>query len=126
MEWLTILIASTFSGLIGVGISELYHNKNEKRRYKVALIEELMGNRYDLQGSKFTEALNKVFIVFYDSPEVVKALKDFHEIILSNGKTTELANQKLLDLFKAMCKNVSINPAPLTDNYFLQAYNIKR
>lgn len=126
MEWLTVLIASAFSGLIGVCVSEAYHKRNEKRRYKVALIEDLLGNRYDLQGSKFTEALNKVFIVFYDSPEVVKALKDFHEVLLSDGKTTELANQKLLDLFKAMCKNVSINPAPLADTYFLQAFNIKR
>lgn len=125
MDWLTVLISSAFSGLLGVGISEIYHNKNEKRRCKVALLEELLGNRYDLRGDKFTKALNTVFIVFYDSQEVVIALKEFHETLLLGGKTTELANQKLLDLFKAMCKNVSINPAPLTDNFFLQAFNIK-
>jgi hypothetical protein len=83
-----------------------------------------MGNRFDILEDKFTEALNRVFIVFYDAPEVITALKGFHEVTLG-VKTPELSNQKLLELFKAMLKNVAINPYPLTDTFFLQAFNVK-
>src|SRR5699024_458206 len=118
MDWFIVLLSSLLSGLIGVGISNWYHRKSEIKRTKIRLIEHLLGNRYYILGDAFTEALNKVFIVFHDSKEVKSALKAFHEITMSKGKTADLANQKLLELFKAMCKDVNIDQTPLTDNFF--------
>ncbi len=125
MQWMFILIAALLSGLLGVGISTWYHQRNEIRRTKLQVLQQLLGNRNDLKGQAFTEALNEVFVVFYDSRDVLIALKEFYEIIVSGQRAGELANQKLLDLFKAMCKHLRINTEPLTDNFFLQAFNVR-
>jgi len=89
------------------------------------VLQQLLGNRNDVRGQKFTEALNQVFIIFYDSQDVLLALKAFFEVIISPRKNPALTDQKLLDLFKAMCKNLKINPEAMTDNFFLYAFNIK-
>ena len=125
MYWMVILISSLLSGLLGVGISTWYHQRNEIRRTKLQVLQQLLGNRHDIQGQLFTEALNQVFVIFYDSQDVLVALKAFHEVIIGAQKTTDLANQKLLDLFKVMCKHLKINPELLTDNFFLQPFNIR-
>lgn len=125
MYWIAILISALLSGLIGVVISIWYHQRNEIRRAKLRVLQQLLGNRHDIRGQLFTEALNQVFVIFYDSQDVLSALKAFHEVIMGAQKTTDLANQKLLDLFKAMCKHLNIKPEPLTDNFFLQPFNIK-
>jgi len=54
------------------------------------------------------------------------ALKAFHEVIISDQKTHDLANQRLLDLFKAICRRLKIDTEPLTHNFFLQAFNVKQ
>jgi len=125
MYWMVVLISSLLSGLLGVGISTWYHQRNEIRRTKLQILQQLLGNRHDIRGQLFTEALNQIFIIFHDSQDVLVALKAFHEVTMGAQKTTDLANQKLLDLFKAMCKNLKINPESLTDNFFLQPFNIK-
>lgn len=125
MEWMFILISALLSGLLGVGISTWYHQRNEIRRTKLQVLQQLLGNRNDLKGQAFTEALNEVFVVFYDARDVLIALKAFFEVIVSTQKAGPLVDQKLLDLFKAMCKHLRINTEPLTDNFFLQAFNIR-
>ena len=125
MQWMFILIAALLSGLLGVGISTWYHQRNEIRRTKLAVLQQLLGNRNDLKGQPFTEALNEVFVVFYDSRDLLIALKQFYEVIVNTHRSEGLANQKLLDLFKAMCKHLKISTEPLTDNFFLQAFNIR-
>ncbi len=126
MEWLKVLISATLSGLLGVGISTWYYQWNENRRMKFHVLQRLLGNRHDIKGQMFTEALNQVLVTFYDSHEVLVALKSFHEVIIGTHTTPDLANQKLLDLFKAMCDHLKIKTEPLTDNFFLQPFNVKQ
>lgn len=126
MNWMYILISALLSGLVGVVISNWHYRRSEIRRTKLQVLRQLLGNRHDLQGQLFTEALNQILVVFYDSRDVRIALKEFHEVIIGAQKTSDLANQKLLYLFKAMCKHLGIKIEPLTDNFFLQAFNIRR
>jgi len=126
MNWLFVLIPSLLSGLLGVVISICYYRNYEDRQRKVQLLERLLGNRHDVTGQSFTEALNQVFITFYDSQDVIKSLKEFYEVTMNLQRTLDLANQKLLDLFKAMCKNLKINIEPLADNFFLTPFNVKQ
>lgn len=91
--------------------------------HKLRLLEKLLGNRHDIMGDEFTEALNSVFVIFYDSPTVIHALKAFHEHTLSPIASKDLADQKLLDLLKAMCKHLRVQVLPLNDSFFLQPFN---
>lgn len=134
MEWAYVAIAALCSGLLGVAISNWYHQRNEIRRAKIAVLQQLLGNRHcllpDVSDSElehsFTEALNQVFVVFHDSSSVISALKAFHEVMISRAASDDLATEKLLDLFKAMCNHLSIDTAPLTDNFFLQPLSIQQ
>ncbi len=125
MNWIIVLISSLISGLLAVCISIWYHQRNEIRRIKIQVLQQLLGNRHDVSGEKFTEALNEVFVVFYNSNDVLVSLKAFHEITKVRSRTNDLSNQKLLDLFKSICKHLKINTDPLTDNFFLEPFNIK-
>lgn len=125
MDWITVIVSSLFSGVIGIVISNLYHKRSVNRKQKYDLLEQMMGNRFDLTGDKFSEALNKVFIVFNDSQQVLKALKSFHESVSSQQKEPEIIDQRLLELFKSMCDNLKIDTSILTDSFYLKAFNIK-
>lgn len=124
MEIVSILASALLSGLLGIWISNWYHTRNEKRREKMATFKQLMGNRNELNGQAFTEALNSVFVVFNDSKEVKQAWKEFLIVAMNANRKSEM-DQKLLELFKAMSKNLDISTDYLTDNIFLQAFNIK-
>lgn len=124
VAFVTILASALLSGLLGVLISNWYHNRNEKRMEKFVIFRQLIGNRHDLRGDAFTEALNSVFIVFHESKEVKQALKEFHVVITNPTRNLE-ANQKLLELFKAMSKNLNIATEPLTDDFFFTPFNVR-
>lgn len=116
---LSIVVSALFSGLLGIGISNRYHKSNEVRRAKLKVFQQLMGNRFDIKSNAFIEALNQTFVVFYDSKEVISALKAFHEDAMSANRSTAVSNQKLLELFKSMSKHLHIKTEPLNDNFFM-------
>jgi len=119
---LYIVVSALLSGLLGVLISNWDHKRNEIKRMKLRVLQQLMGNRSDVNGKAFLEALNQVAVVFHDSEEVITALKSVHEDVMSPNRSPNLSRQKLLALFKAMFKNLNIKTEPLTDNFFLTAF----
>jgi len=128
MDWTDILIISIsafISGFFGVLVSIWYNRNNEIKRAKLDLLQQLVGNRHDVRGEKFTEALNQIFVVFSNSKDVLASLKAFHEVAISSTRNEAIMNQKLLDLFKAMYKDLKLNIEPLDDTFFLQAFNVK-
>jgi len=124
LVWVLItIISSLISGIIGVIISILYHKRAEKRQTKINTLKQFVGYRYDLKGEHFTKALNEIFVVFQDSQPVLEKLNEFHEIIVSGQKN--IANNKLILLFKEMCKDLDIDPSKYSESLFLKAFNVK-
>jgi NADH:ubiquinone oxidoreductase subunit 5 (subunit L)/multisubunit Na+/H+ antiporter MnhA subunit len=122
--WILITITSSLiSGIVGVIISIIYYRKNEKRRAKIETLKNFVGYRYHLKGDNFTKTLNEIFIVFQDSKDVLEKLNQFHEVIVS--RQTDLANDKLISLFKAMCRDLKINPNKYSESFFIKAFNVK-
>ena len=64
--------------------------------------------------ARFFEGLNEVMVVFSDSQEVSRALIQFKAAL---GTTN--ANDRLIDLFKAVCRDVGIDPSAFNDSLFL-------
>lgn len=123
--WILItIISSLISGIAGVVISIVYHKKAEKRQAKLNTLKQFVGYRHDLKSENFTKALNEIFIVFQDSQPVLEKLKNFHETIVSGQKG--VANDKLVLLFKEMCKDLNIDPSKYSESLFLKAFNIKK
>jgi len=116
------LAAALLSGALGVGISAWYYRRHQRRGDKLDTLTRLLGYRFDILGPEFSRALNEVFVVFYDSPHVLAALQGFHQVVLT--RQTQLANDKLVSLLKALCRDVRIDPAAVNDSFFLQPFNI--
>jgi len=124
LAWVLItIISSLISGVIGVVISIFYHKQAEKRQAKINTLKQFVGYRHDLKGEHFTKALNEIFIVFQNSQLVLEKLNEFHEIIITGRK--EVANDKLVLLFKEMCKDLDIDPSKYSKSLFLKAFNTK-
>ena len=125
------ILYSLLSGAIGSLISIIgmivYYNRRDKYNEKLMLFQKLLGNRYDIKGEKFTEAINSIFVTFHGSKAVLKALKEFHETIINKSNTNEkIIDDKLLSLFKAICEDLNISIEPLGDSFFLEAFNVKK
>ena len=120
------LISNLSSGLLGAIVAiigtNMHHRRHEKRKWKLELLKQLLGNGNNASGEKFVEALNSIFVVFHGSVKVEMALKAYHDNLLGSS-TSDLTNQKLLDLFKAMCKDLNIDTKVLSDTYFLKPFN---
>jgi hypothetical protein len=122
--WILItIISSLISGISGVVISIVYHQKAEKRQQKFNTLKDFVGYRYDLKCESFTKALNEIFLVFQDSKKVIEKFNELHEIVVS--KQTALIDDKLIALFKEMCKNLNIDPNKYSESSFLKAFNVK-
>jgi hypothetical protein len=52
--------------------------------------------------------MNQLPVVYHESNEVFTAFKAYYELIRANGDM-KIVHQKLLELFKAMYKHLSIN-----------------
>ncbi len=118
---LLTVITSLLSGIIGVVISTIYYRKYERHKMKMDTARRLLGTRYNILGEEFTQALNEAFVIFHDSPKVMKALSEFHQVATS--KQSGVANDKLVTLFKSVCDDVRINHQSFNDSYFLQPFN---
>src|SRR3990167_10385452 len=116
-----IIISSLISGTLGVVISLVYYRRHEKYQGKINTLKSFVGYRYDLKGEHFTKTLNEIFVVFHDSEDVLNALSKFHEITVS--RQTALGNDALIKLFKAMCKDLKIDPSKYSESFFLSPFN---
>ena len=127
MDFLIVIISSLISGILGVIISTLYYKKAERRKEKMNLIMQLFGNRYDINGDRFSEALNSIVIVFHDSDDVIKKVKGLHDIASSNtSNKSEQINYALIDLFKALVMDVKLGNEELNDSFMLSVFNNKQ
>lgn len=122
MSYLTILISALLSGVLAVFISTIYNNHKLDRQIKIDTFKKVFSNRYDLQGVEFSQAINEIFVIYNDSEQVIMALNNFHDTITNNKNS---ANEDLLILLKAMCKEVKIDDRSVSDSFFLTPFNTK-
>ena len=102
----------------------MYYRKHEKQQFKIATFKKFCANRYDLKSQDFTQALNEIFVAFQDCKNVQDKLSNFHRTIVS--RNLSLADHDLVELFKAMCKDVKINPNQFSEDFFLRPFNAKQ
>jgi hypothetical protein len=107
---------------------EMERRTFEIRRVKLEALRKIAGSRTALTPSplsghlpRFYEGLNEVMVIFSDSNVVSGALVAF-----KGALGTASANDRLLDLFKAMCRDVGIEPSAFNDSMFLQPFQDKR
>jgi hypothetical protein len=129
-----VLVAAVLSGLVATWVSILYHKREQIWQAKIRVFQELLGNRYVLlpvphdaaAGAAFASAVNQIAVVFHDCDPVLNALRAFHEAIVEPSISADLKTKRLLELFKALAKHLSVNTELLGDNFFLQAFSLNQ
>lgn len=116
------LLPVIIGGVAGAIASAIYYKKAERRKEKINLILQLFGNRHNLKGDRFTEALNNTFIVFYNSNNVIDKLNQFYKVT-QNDEDNECA---LCNLFKALLKDVKLDKSNFEQKNLLIAFNNKQ
>lgn len=120
------IIISLLSGLAGAIVSTCIYLRRDKKMFKVQTLKKFGANRYDVLGDNFSQALNEIFVVFNDSPKVMKKLDNYHKIISKENGSSEPANDALVLLYKAMCDATKTNYKHLNDSFFLKPFNSKQ
>jgi len=115
--WVTILVA-LLSGLVTFFISTYFYVRHERRKEKLSVLKEIMGNRHGLTPvgnaeakARFFQALNAAFAVFHDSKQVVEALQDFK-------KHKNRASDNVTQLIRRMSQDLRIDTSYLEDDFF--------
>ena len=104
--------------------------ENERQAFeihgmKLDILRKIAGSRSAITGDllsaehrgRFFEGLNEIMVVFSDSRDVSNALIAFKAAL-----GTPNANDRLIGLFKAVCRDVGIDPTSFNDSLFLQPF----
>jgi hypothetical protein len=119
--WVTFL-AAVISGLFTFLVSTWFYMRHERRKEKLSILKEIMGNRHGISANgdaaakaRFFQALNTTYAVFHDSQPVIQALGDFK--IHSNR-----AGDNVTQLIRRMSHDLGIDTSYLADEFFNEPF----
>lgn len=123
--WLTILL-SLASGALGSLMTVAYARFDERRRWRISTFQRLVANRHALaEGDdvsdgvreQFYSALNEVFVVFHDSPDVISAAETLQADLGQRDRFTD----NFVALFKAIATELRFGFG-LRDSFILRPF----
>lgn len=125
---LVTIVSSLISGLIGVIISFIFFSRLERRKLKVETARKLFGNRHEISGKNFQEAMNEVMIVFSDCSDVIESMENLWKVIETpkGARSEKAAEDALITLMKSICKDLGIKYKKLSDAYFLRFFMVPK
>ncbi|MGX7244730.1 hypothetical protein ACWOC1_07750 [Enterococcus quebecensis] len=114
-------------GLIGVFISLAYSMRLDKqnkefqkqmekshREYdlwskKYDTLVQMISYRYDVKCEEYSAAMNGITATFYDSKEVMDAVKKFHAYLEYGAVDSMQTNERMVNIYAAMFKDLKID-----------------
>ena len=122
------LVSSLLSGLIGVLISYWFYARLEKRKMKTETARKLFANRHDMHGTGFHEAMNEIMIAFSDCQNVIDLIENLFKTVETprHARSEKAADEALIKLMKAICKDIGIEYKTLPDSYYLKFFSMPR
>jgi hypothetical protein len=120
------LVSSIVSGILGVVISSIFYSRLERRKIKLETARKMFGSKHAISGKEFQEAINEVMIVFSDSQDVVDRVQNLFEVVSTPlpARAPKAADEALIKLMKAMCKNIGIKYKNVPDSYYLKFFGV--
>ena len=120
------LVSSAISGILGVVISSWFYSRLERRRIKLETARKMFGSKHAISGNSFQESINEVIIVFSDSEDVVQKVQELFQVVETPlpARGPKAADEALIKLMKAICKDVGIQYKNLPDSYYLKFFGV--
>ncbi|MDC5503310.1 hypothetical protein NRA38_14055 [Acinetobacter baumannii] len=117
------IIASLLSGILGSILSLIYMNRMEKRKLKIDLTKQLLGNRFSIKGEQFSSAMNQVIAIFYDEPKVLKRLEELLSCL--KDPMGENVDDIFIDFLQECCIASKIYNHKLERSLYLETFNVR-
>lgn len=104
----SILISAILSGVFATIITLWWQNKSHIKQEKVKIFTTLMSKRYEISSEESVDALNMIDVIFYTSPKVRTAWKQFQDAANSPDSPTkaQVINDKHLKLLEMMAEEI--------------------
>jgi hypothetical protein len=117
--YISIFASAIFSGLLGVTVTLWVQKRRELRLRKLGCLRRIAAYRSVPLREPWFEALNEIFVTFNQSPDVINSLNKFERAIRVAGGHR---NEDLLDLIKAMMKDLNLSRENLDDEFLLRPF----
>lgn len=122
-EMLEILATALFSGIVATVITLYFYYKQENKRRKLDLLENIMrtlngikaGNEDPARHNELCGYLNSIYIAFGDNQKVLDNLTKCK-------MAKELQNDDLVTLIKSMCDDLNIKRDKLNDTFITRLF----
>lgn len=87
----------------------------------------MFGNKHQINGHAFQEAMNEAMVVFSDSDNVIQCIENLFKVVETplHARATGAADEAQIKLMKAICKNINIKYKNLPDAYYLKFFSIQ-
>ena len=128
-SWGKILLSGVLAALVATVISSWMHDRSSILSAKRDVLRRFVGNRYVLTSvppmGKVGEpyvALNEVFVVYAEHPQVITTLKKMHEEL---GVKDRLVDN-IVTLTKAMAKAAKVPIQELNDEFISRPFTPPR
>ena len=120
---MNIVVVILTSSVVSAILSFYLQWRYEKREIKRDVLRRFVANRYRLTGSHISNgepfiALNEVFVVFSEHPEVILALIKMHQEL---GRDDRLIDN-VVTLTKAMAKAAKVPIRNLNDEFIIRPF----
>ncbi len=103
-----LIITALCSGLIATGVTIFWQKTNQKKEAKRRIFTTLMSKRYEIPAEESVEALNMIDVVFYESPKVRTAWKNFVDAtdLPDSPNRDQTVQDKHLKLLEVMAEDI--------------------
>ena len=104
----SILISAILSGIFATIVTLWWQNKSQIKQEKTRIFTTLMSKRYEISSEESVDALNMIDVVFYASPKVRTAWRNFHDATNLPDSSTkgQTINDKHLKLLETMAEDI--------------------
>ena len=120
----TVLISALLSGLLATWVSFYLNRQYSEIEVKRDVLRRFVGSRYLLTGKYMGSegepfvALNEVFVVYAEHPQVISTLRKMHEELNIPDRLPD----NILSLVKAMAKAANVPIRELNDDFIMRPF----
>lgn len=110
-EIIYVLLSGFVGSIVTLVISFFYNKKKEDWNRKYQILYKLVAFRGELGSNEFKSSFNSIDVVYYNSPKVLAAKKEFYEYVISpkSEEIVDQSNEKLINILMSMFDDLKIN-----------------
>ena len=117
---LTVIASGAIATIVSLIVQLVWQSRFTVRQVKIDCLRRVVAHRSAPASREFAAALNEIYVTYNQSREVIERMKVFQRHINTTGGHS---NDLLLDLIKAMMKDLDMKYDQIDDALLLSKIN---